>query len=194
LDTPPRGSYIDWSYTYIVNHAPKLGELPRPHRTEEDFRPLNPHQVKHHNAYSLFGIFLTIAVDCDEYHRRMDQAEYTFSLIDADIQAGGYSWAAFKAQQAAEFAMKALLRSLGIASFGHNLVKFFQELKGLCEPSDGNRLGYCSSLLDGLYSSSRYPDAYTEGFPAQHITESMARECKSCSKAIIDWVKGCSKC
>jgi len=85
----------------------------------------------------------------------MGQAEYTFSHIDADIEAGGYSWAAFKAQQAAEFAMKSLLRGLGVPSFGHNLVKFYQELKRLCEPTDGGRLEYCSSLLDGLYSSSR---------------------------------------
>ena len=130
-----------------------------------------------------------ITVDCDEYRRWMEQAEYTFSLIDADIEAGGYSWAAFKAQQAAEFAMKSLLRGLGIPSFGHNLVKFYQELKRLCEPTDGGRLEYCSSLLDGLYSSSRYPDAYTEGFPAQHVTKSMAGECKACSKEIIRFPK-----
>jgi len=33
------------------------------------------------------------------------------------------------------------------------------------------------------------PDAYTEGFPAQHVTKSMARECKACSKEIIRFPK-----
>ena len=41
-------------------------------------------------------------LDVREYERWMSQARKTLELVDADIEYGGYSWACFKAQQAAD--------------------------------------------------------------------------------------------
>jgi HEPN domain-containing protein len=64
--------------------------------------------------------------DVEEYKRWIGQAERTFELIDADIEYGGYSWACFRAQQAAEFAVKALLYLFGIPAFGHEISKLLK--------------------------------------------------------------------
>jgi len=47
----------------------------------------------------------------------MKQAEHTLRSIEADLGFGSYSWACFKAQQAAELAIKAMLRAMGRPAF-----------------------------------------------------------------------------
>ncbi len=114
-----------------------------------------------------------IVLDCYEYWRWMRQAEHTLQSIRADLDIGSYSWACFKAQQAAEFATRALLRALGRPAFGHNLVALFNELAGLC-PTTGGELRFCVGYLDKMCLTPRYPDALTEGVPYERYTEEEA--------------------
>jgi len=82
----------------------------------------------------------------------MRQAVYMLNAIRADVEYGAYSWACFKAQQAAELALKALLKALGKPAFGHNLVQFFKELAEHCGGAD-SELALCIGYLDKLYPS-----------------------------------------
>jgi len=134
-----------------------------------------------------------VAVDCDEYSRWMGQAEYTLRSIDADMSIGAYSWACFKAQQAAEYAMKAVLRALGKPAFGHNLVAFLNELANLC-PNVSSRVRFCVGYLDKMYAAARYPDALIDGAPFERYTMEEAAEARACAEEVIMWVKGCSPC
>jgi len=136
---------------------------------------------------------MTQPLDCDEYQRWMRQAEHTLRSIEADLSFGNYSWACFKAQQAAELAIKAMLRAMGRPAFGHNLVALFNDLAEPCG-NVSDRLRFCVGYLDKLYSTARYPDALVEGVPFERFTREEAAEALSCAGLIISWVKGCSPC
>jgi len=65
--------------------------------------------------------------DQEEYRRWMKQAEATLSSAKRDKDYGDYNWCCFKAQQAAEFAVKGLLYGVGFTpsatlskTFGRN--------------------------------------------------------------------------
>ena len=132
-------------------------------------------------------------LDCEEYHRWMRQAVYTLNAIRADVEYGAYSWACFKAQQAAELALKALLKALGKPAFGHNLVQFFKELAEYCGGAD-SELALCIGYLDKLYIPPRYPDAFVEGAPYERFTPQEAEMAAKCAERVVRWVEGCSPC
>ena len=131
-------------------------------------------------------------IDCDEFRRWINQAEHTLRLIKSDIDAEGYDWACFKAQQAAENALKAALRSVGHYAFGHNLLALFRDVKEMCKIYD-KEIEECIAYLDKLYLPPRYPDAFPEGYPAEHFTKLEAERAKSCAERVIAWVKRCIK-
>lgn len=135
----------------------------------------------------------TWPLDCTEYSRWFRHAEYTLRAVETDLSAGNYSWSCFKAQQAAEFAIKALLRALGRPAFGHNLVALSSELADYCGGLD-TRLRFCIGYLDKMYTSSRYPDAFVEGAPYERYTREEAVEAGECARLVLEWVKRCSPC
>jgi len=92
----------------------------------------------------------------------LNRLNITLRLIKADIDVEGYDWACFKAQQAAESALKATLRSVGHYAFGHNLLALFRDVKEICKIDD-EELEECIAYLDKLYLPPRYPDAFPEG-------------------------------
>ena len=131
-------------------------------------------------------------VDWSEYERWIRQAKYTLRLIDADLEYGGYSWACFKAQQAAEYALKAILRCIGRPAFGHDLRSLCLEAREVCGdvPRDVWR---CILLLDKMYIPTRYPDAFSSGAPFEHYDREEAEEAKSCAEKVIAWVEDCAR-
>ncbi len=64
-----------------------------------------------------------------EYERWMKQAEKTLRSALRDLEGGDYEWASFKAQQAAELAVKALLRGMGFAPIGHSITRLLRNLR-----------------------------------------------------------------
>ena len=67
--------------------------------------------------------------DNDEFDRWMAQASDTLISARADYSNKSYNWCCFKAQQAAEYAVKALLKGLGISAYGHSIFKLLKDLK-----------------------------------------------------------------
>ena len=131
-------------------------------------------------------------LDRSEYERWMSQARKTYELIDADIEYGGYSWACFKAQQAAEFALKALLLLYGEPLFTHDLSKLLRKASQLCGEKPPEDVEECAHLLDKMYIPPRYPDAFPDGAPWEHYTRREALEAKECARRIIRWVEECA--
>lgn len=101
--------------------------------------------------------------------------------------------ACFRAQQAAELALKALLRASGRPAFGRNLVALFDELSRLCPSAEGE-LKFCIGYLDKMYVTPRYPDALTEGAPYERYTKEEALRARECAELVVGWVKSCSPC
>ncbi len=56
--------------------------------------------------------------DNEEFERWMAQASDTLNSARQDYSNKSYNWCCFKAQQAAEYAVKALLKGVGISAYG----------------------------------------------------------------------------
>lgn len=67
-------------------------------------------------------------LDEDEYSRWIKSSMRTLDSARGDLSRGDYNWACFKAQQAAELAVKALLHGLGLPAHGHSVSKLISNL------------------------------------------------------------------
>ena len=94
----------------------------------------------------------------------------------------------FKAEQAGQFALKALLRGLGHPAFGHSassLVEKVQEL-GIAVPRE---IVDSARELERHYIQSRYPDSYPAGTPCEYYRDKDAEEAISCAEKILEFVR-----
>ncbi len=133
-----------------------------------------------------------MAFDKDEYERWAAQAKHTLNSARRDVDDGDYGWACFKAQQAAEYAVKGLLYGLGIAATGHSILK----LLGLVENKGiivDDRLKRDARLLDRHYIPTRYVNAHIEGAPFEYYDRETAEESIQCSTRIIEFVRNAVK-
>jgi len=116
----------------------------------------------------------------------MDMARRTLESSRNDLTSGDYNWACFKAQQSAEFALKGLLRGLGLNTRGQSLTKLLLRL-----PENLNPAGILEAAksLDQYYLPTRYPDSWAEGAPADFYTKQDARKAISHASLVIKWVE-----
>ncbi len=126
-------------------------------------------------------------LDEREYLRWMRSSERTLSSAVADAEREDFNWACFKCQQAAEFAVKALMRGLGLPSYGHSLSRLITETK--------ERLGSieleiveAAKALDKYYVPTRYPNAWAEGGPEEYYIRADAESAIRFARQIISWV------
>ena len=124
-----------------------------------------------------------------EYERWMRQALRDLEAAEADMERGFFEWACFKAQQAAEKAVKALLRAHGVVRGGHSVLKLLdvaREGLGVEAPGDVRE---AAAELDHYYIPPRCPDAYAEGSPFEYYTEEMARRAINLARRVLTWVE-----
>jgi len=126
--------------------------------------------------------------DGSEYERWLSQAEHTLTSAERDYNAGDHGWACFKAQQAAEFGVKGLIRGLGLMAFGHSILKLLKDLAdaGTTIPDDLSRAG---RDLDRHYIPPRYPDAYPSGSPFEFYHGGTSREALDLARRLLEFVK-----
>ncbi|OYT47249.1 MAG: DNA-binding protein [Desulfurococcales archaeon ex4484_42] len=129
-------------------------------------------------------------IDVSEYRRWVSQAKHTLNSMEADINFGSYDWACFKAHQAAEYALKALLRAVGKPAFGHDLKRLSKEVNEVCGELN-DELFECLLYLNKMYIPPRYPNAFSEGAPHEYFTRNEALRSKECVKKVISWVEEC---
>jgi HEPN domain-containing protein len=104
--------------------------------------------------------------DKKEFDRWIKQAEYTLDSAKEDIENKRFSWACFKAQQPAEYAVKGLLYGIGSIPVGHSLIRLVGRLKRRGVNVD-EALRH-SRLLDRHYIPTLYPNAHPEGSPFEY--------------------------
>ncbi len=129
-------------------------------------------------------------LDEAEYERWMESARRTLESARGDLERGDYNWACFKAHQAAEKALKALLWGVGRPTPGHMLPRLLsavEEALGVETPSDVRE---ACIRLNKMYIPTRYPDAWTEGIPEEYYSEGEAREAIMEAERVIRWVEG----
>ncbi len=128
-----------------------------------------------------------------EFSRWMNQAEHTLSSAQRDATEGDYGWACFKAQQAAEYAVKALLRGLGLPAFGHSVLGLIREIRKQGFPVSEDAERY-ARILDQYYIPPRYPNAYPEGSPFEFYDREIAEEAIASAREVFRTVKGARQC
>ncbi|MEM2229602.1 MAG: HEPN domain-containing protein [Ignisphaera sp.] len=125
--------------------------------------------------------------DESEFNRWIKSARLTLESAKKDHVNRDYNWSCFKAHQAAEKALKALLWGLGSPRIGHSLVELGNVLKSIgIEIS----IDIYEALvrLSKFYIPTRYPDVWSEGVPEDYYTESESREAIEFAEKVIDWV------
>ncbi|WP_338602583.1 HEPN domain-containing protein [Sulfolobus tengchongensis] len=96
-----------------------------------------------------------------------------------------YNWACFKAEQSAQFAIKAYLILIGRQYFSRDLLTLLRRTELNVDAS----ILECASFLSKVYIPSRYPDALPEGVtPYAVYTEGDKRKAIECAKQIIEMV------
>lgn len=126
-------------------------------------------------------------MDISEFERWFNQAIHTYESAKRDYKESDFDWACFKCQQAAECALKALLRGAGRLGIGHSLLKLTREIEAL--DIDVDEIKKCSLTLEKFYIPTRYPDAYPEGSPYEFYDAEEAEKALDCCLTIIEFVK-----
>jgi len=125
-------------------------------------------------------------LDEEEYLRWVEMARRTLRSAERDLMGGDYNWACFKAHQAAEYAVKGLLHGLGMGAHGHSISALLAKLPnefGVVDIMDG------AKLLDKYYVPTRYPNAWSEGVPADYYTHGEAAQALMQARKFVEWVE-----
>ena len=125
--------------------------------------------------------------DQDEFNRWFNQAEHTLRSATSDMDREDYDWSCFKSQQAAEYAVKALLRGLGKEAIGHSVLKLTAEL-GETGCRIGEELKGRARSIDKHYIPPRYPNAYAEGSPFEFYDRKTAEEAIDNASEILEFI------
>ncbi len=126
-------------------------------------------------------------LDNDEFSRWISTARETLESATSDLENEFYNWACFKAQQAAGFAVKALMYGLGFRRGGHSITILLKQLSEYIEvPTE---VFEAARMLDKLYIPTRYPDVWGEGTPMDYYTEADCREALTQAWRLLKWVE-----
>ena len=127
-------------------------------------------------------------LDTEEFERWLKQAEHNLQSAERDCREGDFSWAAFKAQQAGELALKALLKGLGRLAMGHSATLLLTEIAD-AGIEVGPHLEECARALERHYIPTRYPDAYPSGSPFEFYDQGEAERAISSAGRLLDFVR-----
>jgi len=125
-------------------------------------------------------------LDEDEYTRWIEFSKKTLGSAKGDLERGDHNWARFKAQQAAEFAAKAVLHGLGRPAYGHSVSALLQAFPGEHRPKE--ELLQMAKMLDRYYVPTRYPNAWAQGSPDEFYTLRDAEDAVISASAVVEWV------
>lgn len=127
-------------------------------------------------------------LDVKEFQRWYDTAKHTLRSAMRDMEGRDYNWACFKAHQAAEFALKGLLRGIGSPKYGHSVYQLLEGISG--EGIDvPERLILMGKTLDQFYIPTRYVNAWAQGMPYQYYSLEDAKRAIKYSSEILSWVR-----
>ncbi len=128
-------------------------------------------------------------LDVSEYDRWMRSAKRTLESAINDLNGGFNNWACFKAHQAVEMTLKALLWGCGKPRMGHSLVKLVSYIISDLGVEVPDLIRENCSRISKYYTITRYPNAWESGAPEEYFTRSEAEEAIRRAKSVIEWVE-----
>lgn len=127
--------------------------------------------------------------DREEFERWLRQAEHTLESAQKDAREEDFAWACFKAEQAAQFALKGLLVGCGVLAFGHSLLRLTRRLEEATEMSVPPEVEEAVRELERHYIPSRYPDAFPSGSPFEFYSQEDADRALNLARRVVEFVK-----
>jgi HEPN domain-containing protein len=115
------------------------------------------------------------------------QAERDLGFAETGAAAGYHEGAAFYAQQSAEKAVKALIQSLHGGVRGHSITEMLRQLPNSIDVAAG--LLNAAQELDKIYATSRYPNGFTSGAPADYFNAKSSNELLGHARTILEWCR-----
>jgi HEPN domain-containing protein len=115
------------------------------------------------------------------------QAQEDLDSAKKMLSSKDYEWTCFIAQQSAEKSIKALLEANHVRAWGHDLLDLLNTLPSTIEVPSNVREG--AHRLNLYYSASRYPDAFTNGYPAQKFSAKQAQQAIEDAEVILDFIR-----
>ncbi len=115
------------------------------------------------------------------------QAERDLGFAETGAASGYHEGAAFYAQQSAEKAVKALIQSLHGGVRGHSITEMLRQLPQSIDVPASLLEG--AQELDRVYVTSRYPNGFTSGTPADYFNAKSSGELLGYARAILDWCR-----
>ena len=131
---------------------------------------------------------MNIILDQEEFNRWFKSAKLTLESAIRDYEHGDYNWACFKAHQAVEKALKALLWGIGKPRIGHALNRLIDYIRELDFEIPDEIIQACYKLTKH-YIPTRYPDAWSEGIPEEYYTKDEAQEAIQQALKVLNWVE-----
>jgi HEPN domain-containing protein len=125
-----------------------------------------------------------VVLDEPEFDRWRAAAETAFRSARSQRDAGFFAWACFIFEQAAQFALKALLHSAGRGEKTHDLTKLWKELSN-AGVDLAPELEDVLKRLSRHYLLPRYPDLLPEGEPAGFYGRADADQAFEDAQAVI---------
>lgn len=127
-------------------------------------------------------------VDVDEFERWMAMATDARRSAEAQRREGYPHWACFLCEQAAQFAVKALLHGVGSGAFGHDLVDLGARMAEATAEPLTDQTADILNRLSRHYIATRYPDAHPAGTPAGHYGAGDADTALADADAVLEVV------
>jgi HEPN domain-containing protein len=120
-------------------------------------------------------------LDEEEYLRWVEMARRTLRSAERYLDGGDY-----KAHQAAAYAVKGLLHGMGLGPQCHSISALLAKLP---KEFDVVEMLDAAKLLDKYYVPTRYPNAWSEGVPADYYTRAEAEQALTHAGNLVKWVE-----
>ncbi len=117
----------------------------------------------------------------------LGQAERDLEFAKTAASTGHHEWAAFIAQQSAEKAVKALVQSLHGAARGHAITEILRMLPHSAGVSQ--EILVSAQALDKVYVTSRYPNGFASGRPADYFNGKDSQELLDHAGRIVEFCR-----
>jgi len=124
----------------------------------------------------------------EDAQRWLDEARADAETARYLLEGGRYNTCAFMAQQTAEKAIKALLRSRGESGWGQDVEKLAERLTAIALAVPTQVIDAAHGV-DQHYSRSRYPDASPSGIPSRIYTRGVAEQALGWALIVLVYVE-----
>jgi HEPN domain-containing protein len=117
----------------------------------------------------------------------LKQAESDLEAARDSAATRHHEWAAFQAQQCGEKAVKAVVQHLHGAVRGHSITAILAQIDP--EISVPDRVRQAAQELDQVYVTSRYPNGFVSGSPADYFSETTSRRLIESAESIFEFCR-----